>query len=448
MALVSFTGLSSGIDTRTLVDQLVKIERQPIDALQQKQKDLGGISSRLSKLSGLLTDLKSEAEKLGSRTSLLSTKGVSSDATAVSVSATGDASPGSYSLEVSSLAKAERTYSDGFTSATQAGLFGTGSITLQIGSGSPVSIDVDAADTLESVAQKINATGVELGASVLFDGTSYRLRVSGNDTGAANNITFTETGTTLGLSKAANEVQKATDAVFKIDGFSISRPDNTITDVIEGVSFTLSKVTTEPVTIGVERDDEALTENVRAFVDAYNAISKSLDSEFSYTGAAKLGNTLAGDSTLRGLQSRLRAAVGHVFSGAPTAYNRFSALGISTKQDGTLELDEDALSKAVDADPEAVASLLTGDESATGGFMARFTGLVEDYTKSGTGILSLKKTGIDARARSMDGQIERMERRISSYEDRLRAQFTAMEQMISNIQSQGSQITSILDQLG
>ncbi|MEM9190694.1 MAG: flagellar filament capping protein FliD [Myxococcota bacterium] len=444
--VATFSGLASGIDTASIVEGLVQLERRPITLLQQQQQDLNGITGRLGSIQTLMTRLQDAATALDDRDSVMLSTASSSNEDAVTATASGNASLGSFSVEVTSLATAERTYSEAFSARDTAGLFGTGTLSVQVGSATAVDITIDANDTLDGIVSKLNASGADLTAGVLYDGTNYRLQVSGNSLGAENAITFTETGTSLGLDDPANEVVAAADAIFSIDGFAMTRPTNSVSDAIVGTNLELKAPTTGATTISVRRDGDAIKENVQAFVDAYNAVQSSINAEFAFSGAARLGDSLSGDSTLRGIQTRLRSQIGAEVTGLSGSYSRLSDIGISFNRDGTIELDDAEFETALGADPQGVASLFVEDQVAgTSGLMVQFDDLIKEYTDS-DGILSTKIDLLEDRSRGIDDQIDSMERRVEQFEERLRAQFTSMEQAISRLNSQGDQLNAILGQ--
>lgn len=445
MAIATFSGLASGIDTASLIQQLVQLERRPIDQLSDKQTDLNKMSGRLGTIRTQLDAIKNAAAALDSRTETLFSKASSSDSDVVGVTATGGAALGTFTIDVTELAAAERTYSNEFTSRSATGLFGTG--TLQVGIGTDTkSITVESGDTLDSVASKINTSGAAVRAAVVYDGTGYYLQVSGNETGAANAITFTETGTTLGLSDPLNEKITATDAAFTIDGFlNVTRSSNTVSDALTGVTFELKEKDTGPVTVTVSRDTEALKGAVTKFVDAYNAATRSINTEFAFSGQARLGDSLSGDSALRGLQTRLRSLAGTRIEGFASPLDALTGIGITTGRDGTLTLDATKLGAALEKNPEGVAKLLSGDTNAgVDGMMKRFQDLASEYTTSGSGILASRIKSYSDRVRLIETQKESMERRLEKFEDQLREKFANLEQVVSGLQSQGQQMTAML----
>jgi flagellar hook-associated protein 2 len=446
MAIATFSGLATGIDTSSLIQQLVQLERRPIDVLADKQTDLNKMSGRLGTIRTQLDNLKSAAQTVDSRSEVLFSKASSSDDDALGVKATGGAALGTFTVEVTELAASERTYSNPMAAKNQIGLFGTGNLRIGIGSVNK-DITVEANDTLETLASKINSSGAAVRAAVVYSGTEYRLQVSGNETGEANAITFTETGTTLGLDDIDNQIVAAADSEFIIDGFlTVRRGSNSVSDALTGVTFELKEKDTGPVTVTVSRDSDALKGAITKFVDSYNAVTRSINAEFAFTGQARVGDSLSGDSALRGLQTRLRNVASTTIEDFASPLNRLSGIGITTGRDGTLTLDATKLQSALESDPEGVSKLLVGDESSDiTGMMEHFTNLVTEYTTSSTGILASRIKSYNDRVRDIDKQMANMELRLDKFEENLRLKFANLEEIVSGLQSQGQQMTSILN---
>lgn len=441
MPVASFSGLASGIDTATLISSLVRLERAPIERLEAKKSDLGSVSRRLGEISKRTDALASAAKDLVGARELLGAKASSTDESKVRVSATGDATLGSFSVEVRALARAERTYSDGVAARDVAGLAGSGTLGLSVG-GVATDITIEASDTLDDVARKINESGADVTASVLNDGTSFRLLVAGRSTGAANAVEFTESGTTLGLARPENQLVAARDASIVVDGLEITRATNRFSDVVPGVTFDLrGETTSTPVGVEVERDTDATLEKLETFTKAYNELVRGISSEFAFAGAARIGNSLAGDSTLRGLQSKISGTVLQTFSGS-----RLADFGLRLQNDGTLELDEAEVRETLASSPDSLVSFF-GANGESAGFSKALDDLAKLYTGP-DGQLKTRIDGLGSRSRDIDSQIERMERRIDKYEENMRKKFTAMELVVSNLQSQASQLGSILTGLG
>ncbi|HEY6557969.1 MAG TPA: flagellar filament capping protein FliD [Polyangiaceae bacterium] len=437
---ISFGGVGSGIDTEGIVSGLVSASSGSLNALKTRANVTKAAVSTLSDVSSLLANLKKSVEGLASPQEVKSFKATSSHASVVA-SANGLASTGNYSIEVESLAKEQRTYSNSFASGTTA-LGQAGSFSLKVGSADPVNITVAAGDTLDNIVSKINSAGVRASASLFHDGTSYRLQLRGLDTGAANALTVTEgAGVSLGLSTPANTFQQAADARIKVDGFTVTRPTNQIQGAIAGVTLALTDTTTAPVKLSIDSDPAALKTKMQGVVDAYNAVLKKVRTVSGH-GSLKAENpALAGDSMLRGLTNRLSETVLKKISGGGT-YETLGQLGLSVTRDGTLNLDSTKLDKALTADPTSVTNVLAGAGNGAGA-MDGLRDLITSFTTTGTGLLATRTDALQGKAKLLQERAEREQDRLNRYADMLRKQFTNMDSTVAGYNAQFNYVSKL-----
>jgi flagellar hook-associated protein 2 len=451
IAPITFTGLASGIDTASLVKQLVAVESQPITRLQTKQASLNSVSSKLNNIKSLLATLQQKAQALDARDEVTVSSATSNQESAVLATTNGQAVTGNHDVTVTTLATAARANSNGFTSKSATGLFDTNltSISLQVGSGTTKTFTINKdTTTLESLASDINTSGLRVTAGVIFDGTNYRLQISGLDTGSANVLHIVETGGTMGLLASENQPQEAGNAVFTIDKLLMGSSTNTVTDAIPGVTLQFKKLTTGTAQIAVQGDATALQTKVQEFVTAYNAVMSAINTEFTYSGKPNTTNSLSGDSTLRNLQQSLMKGISDGVAGLSAPYDRLSGVGIATQKDGTLTLDTNKLNAAVKDNSEAVANLFSNNvTNKTTGAMARMSTVIDGYIGGSSSALAVKIANIATRVKDMDTQIDRMETRVGKYEETLQARFAALESLVSSLKNQGSQMESIMGSL-
>lgn len=446
---ITFGGLATGLDTSAIISQLMTLERRPIFRLEDKQQAYNSQASKWRSVKSRLSALSDKVGALDGRDDVLSTTVSSSDEKVFTATSFGNAPLGPTEVHVTSLAQAERTYSNAFSASDGAGLFGTGTLSITVGSEAAVDVTIDGTDTLQSVADKINTSGANVSAGVLFDGTNYRLRVSGNETGAANAVTFAEAGTSLGLTVPANEVQAATDAVFTLDGFAMTRASNTFSDAIDGVKITLEgeSAGVDPAVLNVARDPDSLRTKIDELVKAYNDVMGGINAEFAYTGGTESNNTLSGDSTLRSLQDRMRSRVASAVPGTSGKYTTLASIGIESGNDGTLELDTAKFEAALDDDPNAIADLFSGNGAGITGFVELFEADIEVFNDDTDGVIQGRIDGLEGRSRDIDDQIDRLELRLDKTQERLTQQYAQLEQVVSGLQNQGNQILSVLSGL-
>jgi flagellar hook-associated protein 2 len=433
---VSFTGLASGIDSAALIDQLVAAEKRPADILTKKVSDLDSQGSIIDSLVSKLRAFGDRARGLDLASEIRSVKAERSDTGHVAVAVSGSASPSSHTLRVNTTARAQTVQSRAFASDT-AGVLGNGSVTIDTASGNPVTVSWTSADSLSTIAGRINDANTGANAAVVFDGTSYRLVANAKQTGTAEAPTFVDGGDGLAWSDPANITLTARNASFVLDGIPITRGSNLVSDVLSGVTLTLTAAHgagEADTIIDVKADGDAMRDKVKALVDSFNSVAATIDNQLRYTGTTKGTNTLYGDSTLRQLQGALGKLVTSEHGGKTLA-----GIGIRLGTTGQLTIDQTKFDAALTADPAAVESLLVG-----GGFAGKIAELSDTYTRAGDGILSTKGKAIDDRTAMYRKDIERIENAAEKTGDRLRAQFTALEKAISTMKTQSSQMMSIL----
>jgi flagellar hook-associated protein 2 len=448
----TFSGLATGIDSTSIIRSLLTLERRPIDRLEASKATLGSQRNKLQSLSGKLQALSDAAKALANRDTSVPSTVTSSDESVVRVTSRGAPTVGDTKVVVTKLATAERTYSDAFAASDQAGLFGTGTLSLSVG-GTSVDVEVTSSDTLTTLASKIDASSAPVGASVVYDGTSYRLRVTGDETGASNGITFTEgAGLTLGLANPANERQAAGNATFTVDGLTMTRSTNVVDDAVPGVRLTLLSATDAGATanVSVKRDDASFITRLQRLVDTYNDVNRTINAENAApaAGSRRGADSLSGDSTVRAIQSRLRSAVTSPVTAAPESHQSLAKLGISAGRDGTLTLDRTKLEAALASSPSAVSKFLDGD-TATGaeGFVTRMTSLLDTFIASPDGALTSRVRSLEGRSKDIDKQIDRLETRLTKTEEQLKNQYATLERVVSGLQAQGTQMMSALGPL-
>lgn len=436
---ITISGLGSGLDVDALIDGLVGAQKAPLTRLQAKKDTiekasaaLGGISTKLSALRTAASDL---ADPLR-----FSSYSVKSGDTSVVASVTGAASAGSYDIQVTSLAREQRTYSSTQTSSTDALAMG-GNLSIQVGDGAAASISIDAGDSLADIATKISSSGARVAASVLYDGSSYRLQVRGLDTGSANAVTFTESGFDLGLGDPANTFQQAQNATLVVDGISVSRSTNQIVGVVPGVTLALTKTTTTPTTVTVAADPDGLATKIGTFVKAYNDVVSAGHFAAGFGSIKPQQTELAGDGVIRGALDKLSRIIGSVVPGASGKYQTLGSVGLQSNSDGSLKLDTTKLNAALNADPASVARLFVVD-AATGatGAMGSLKTAIGDMTTGKNATFRNRIDALDARARRLDTDAENIQRQLDAYAAQLRTRYAALEKTVAYQRTQGASL--------
>lgn len=461
MAGISVTGVGSGIDINSLVEQLVAAERQPTQrrldirevGLQAELSGFGLVKSALSELQGRLSTLGEEALFQG-RTA------TSSEPDVFTASAESGAASGTFSLEVEQLASAQKLRSTGFSSADST--VGGGSLTIVAGS-EGFTVDVGAGASLAAIRDAINQapanTAVSAGIVNVDDGsggTESRLVLTAREPGSANALTVTTADAdgndtdAAGLSQlvydpdgsgATNlvELDAAADAIVYLDGQQATRSSNQIDDLIDGVTVDLVKAdpgTAHTLTVAEGTADAAAA--VQAFVKAFNAFIDTFNGQTAYNPDTGEAGPLLGDSTVRILESRLRGSVTSPVAGVGNA-DSLAAIGILTDDSGRLTVDQAALNNALAGNPGSVSALFAGDD----GIVARTEELISGYLQN-NGLLDARIDGVNARIEGINADREALNDRVAALESRLLAQFTAMDQLVAELQSTGNFLTQQL----
>ncbi len=336
-------GLASGLDFRKIVDALIQVERIPVQRLQSKIDDYQSAKRRVDDFGSRLSDLMSKLETLRADDVIGGKLATLSDENAgLSVEATSAAAPGSYAISVIDIARASRVRSNTVADAYSP-VVSDGQIRLQAGGYQEIVVDVSAAsgnNSLRAIADTINSADQGVVATIINDGTGATLVVRSADTGTAHALTISDT-TNLGLGDPANVLETATDAVIDIDGIQITSSDNVIEGAVEGLTITVSRATTAPVTLTVDRDVDGTKQAIRDFIDAYNAVNDFYNQNFSEI-EARQGASLSGGATMRGILTTLQNVVVQQVTGIPAGkLQSASEFGIRVAdRTGKLEFDE------------------------------------------------------------------------------------------------------------
>ncbi len=386
---ISSLGTGSGLDLQSLLTKLMAVEQQPLTKLATKEAVFQAKLSAYGSLKGALSSLQTSANNLSNASTFTANSTSQSDTTYFTSTASASAAAGNYSIEVQRLARAQ-TLTTAVFADTSASV-GTGTLTFQFGTSSggtfsanaskavqTVTID-SAHNSLAGIRDAINAAGIGVNASIVNDGSGYRLLLSSNETGTSNTLKISSTGTLTGLSydptagsNPISEIQSASDAVIKVNGLTVTKSSNTITDAIQGVTLSLKQAeaasTTVTSSLTVARNTDAIKSALQGFVKAYNDTESLIKSATAYDASNKTASTLTGDSTTRSIESQMRSLLSSSLSYAGGGLQRLSDVGIAFQKDGTLALDTAKLDKVLGDSTKDISSLFasvakTGDSN-------------------------------------------------------------------------------------
>ena len=456
MAAITSAGLGSGLDVASLVSQLVASERAAPDARIAKAQNKAQTSlSALGGFRAALANFQDAAKVLrdGGATKLAAT---SANTGLLTATATTAAAAGSYSVEVVQLAKAHKLASPAYGSSTTA--VGSGKLNISVG-GDAFEVEISALDpSLGAIRDAINNASDNTGvrASLLNTTAGVRLTLSSAATGQDGAITvtattadgdpITPTGTGLdALSYTSgnpqlDEIDPAQNARINIDGYAFESSTNAFTSAVEGVSFAASKAepgTTFNVTVG--NDSEAAKTAVQNFVTRYNVLNATIFTFSRYDAATQTAGALLGDATVRSLAQQARAVMASSVSGG--SLQNLSQLGITGAVDGSFKLDAEKFTAALAADPAAVSNLF-----GSSGYGGQIVTLAEEFLEA-DGRIATKQESLNAQLKDISKQQVSLDRRIDLVESRYRAQFTALDTLISQLRTTSNYLTQQLANL-
>ncbi len=432
---ISFGGLATGLDTAALIDAFVGIEDARAGALEGDQAATRQQQAVVKDISEAVEALAEAAEGLDTADEIR-VLSASSTSDQIKVTGSSDALQGVYDISVTNLARAETSRSFGFADDAAGVLGGAGTLSITSGADT-VDVAYDDTMSLSDVAQAINDSDAEVSASVIFDGTVHRLQVTSRETGLANALSFADTGGLTGLDAVAAEVVTAEDAQFTIAGTTITRSSNVVDDAIAGVTLELLAEGVTDARIDVKADPEAITEKMQSYVDALNAVTSQIQRQLTLVGEEAPEGSLFGDRTLQMLQRDINSITSGFF-GPDNA--RLADFGLELNQQGEFDFDAEAFTAAVAGGTQALEDLFVGDT----GIQARFVELSDRYTDSIDGVLSVKDDALQDLVDRLDDRIARVDDGAARLRDRLTAQFASLEQRISDINAQGSQLLAFL----
>ncbi|WIM96078.1 flagellar filament capping protein FliD [Actinoplanes oblitus] len=464
----SVDGLVSGMSTSSIISQLMQVEAAPQDRLKTKVKTAQTTVASYQSVNSKLSALKSAGTTLGDLATWRSIKATSSSpsVTATAMSSLTSAA-GSTTFDVVQTAAAQVTtteYAAGSTDITD----GTGVLTVSLGSGDPVTVNLTEDRTPAGIAAAINSTsgvGVRAGVVTTASGDSI-LQISSAKTGVANAFTVN------GLSGTGNVVTAASDAKIRVGSlvdpndensgltpgsYEVTNSSNTFTNLLSGVNITVTKKE-QNVTIDAQSDVAGIADKMQALVDAANSVLSEVSSQTAYDASTKKGSPLTGDFMVRNMTQTILGAVSGGLSYdnpdyvKPTdpndpvespenplkiAFGSLSKLGIQLDSTGKLSFDATKFTAAYNEDPAAI-------KKAGVGLGDNFEALAKKQSDSVTSVITGRNNEID----NMNSQIENWDSRLAARKLALQKQYTGLETALGKLKNQSNWLAGQLSGLG
>lgn len=454
--MAGITGLGSGMNIDTMVKTLVGADSAPKEAQLNRLETANTTKiTALGTLRGSLTSFQTALKDLNDPKLFENRSGKSSNTDLLTVTASKTAQAGTFAVKVEQLATGSKVATAVLDKEFKTAA--AGQLTVKIGAEDEegTKIDIPEGATLNQVRDAINAAMKDKGvtANLLTDPSngSTRLVLSSTNTGAGKDVTIDggednplniESGSVVGAGSGVLEASQ--NAKFTVDGLALESASNKVEGAIPDVTLNLVAVDKEKTTtVTVAQDVSGVSANIKKFVEAYNALIKTTGSLTKVTKVGEDGKPLTGglvgDSSVRNILSGLQ---NELISPANGDVRLLSQLGITTKQDGTLEINEDNLKAALDENFDAVGKFFTGDE----GLMTRLSARVEGFNQTG-GILAQRVSGLEASNADVKSQREALALRVKSMTDRLYSQFNAMDSMVAQLNGTSNSLASALSNL-
>jgi flagellar hook-associated protein 2 len=444
MATITFGGLATGLNTQAIVDGLAAVERRPITLLKNQQGRLQDKIKLYQDLRSKLAALRTAAAKLSTSAGFFVKAAKSSDENVLVATAGSAANSASHSITVGSLARSSTLASTAFADIDTTTV-GSGALAITVGAEAFDIVIDDSNNSLSGLRDAINASGAPVAATILTVTAgatpSYRLVVSGKNTGLENAATVNEAGLSGGTAPGFATTQAAADAAFTVDGIAVARASNVIGDVIPGVTLDLKSSSINEIQVAVNDDIEAIKTQFNDFIAAYNEVATFIADKTKYDSANKSAGPLIGDATLASLKRSLQSILTTPVTGSPAILGE---IGVATQKNGTISVDTAKLNAALETNLAGVGNLFT---SATDGLARSVMNFADGATRLGDGVLSARIDGAQSEISKIGDRIARKEDSISRLIDHLTRKFTAMEALVSQLNAQGNFLAQQLEGL-
>ena len=421
------------IDTdyvQSMATQLAQFEIQgQLAKANRNEANYKAQQSAINQLDSALKTFKSAASSLKSGGSLLVNSAKFSQEGYATASVTEKAVDGSYDFFVERLASKSQVALVGLSDANM----GSGELTLGQ-NGASFSIDLNGIDSLDKLAAAINdhADNKGIKATLVRSEGQINLVLSSTKTGADQAISVSGSGNGALQTSAGNPrtLSEAADALVRLggaNGIELTNSSNTFDNVIDGVSLTFTKTHKdgELLTLDVAQDKNATKGKAQSFLTALNSLFGTFDTLTASGSDSSARGVLAGDSSIRSIESMLNSAVRTQFDGVSLL-----DFGISADRSGKLVIDTARFEKAVAANPEGLDKLFTDK----GALLETLDKNLNVYTTSAGGVMANRKETLNAQLRRVDQEFDTIQKQYDNYYNRYLRQYTTMMQTMSSME--------------
>ena len=455
-SVMATLGTGSGIDIQKLAEDLTNVERAPAEErLNSRIEQETAQLSAYSVLKFNVEELISKLDALDDLSEILSSDASSSDTSKVQVSgSSGAASEGTHSVSVSSLAAQQINISNSYSSQTVSLNGGSGfTVSITDGGGTVTSVAVeDGNDTPAGIVAAINSSGLDISASLLtVDASSNESRiVLSGSSGSANSFVVSSTlsDSDLGFHDASNgnSQQVATNAVFTMNGVSMQRSSNSVTDALPGVTLELisTHASGSSSTIKIQRSDAELKSKLTDLVEAYNATRYAL-SEIANPDSTEeeVGGALATDfAAIRQVRSVIYKAITQDSSTPSGSITGLRDIGVELTRYGDLQFNESKFDSVMASSASDVATMLSAGTDDQSKYDGQAQGLardavarIESLTDTVSGLFATRSQSSQKAITQYEIELQELDIKMTALFDRYMAQFTVMDTLVSQLNS-------------
>ncbi len=450
-SIVNTLGAGSGIDVKSLAQSLVDAEKTP-----KKERIEAQIAKSEAKITGYsavkyaLTELKTAFGKLNDASDFSSIQPANTQPSAFGVSASSTAEAGSYSIEVLQTALAQRTASSVFDDrSTPLNVISpdtTGTafqLNLSIDGVSQDPISVTTA-TPAGMVSAINGADLGVTAQLINTGSGYNVVLTG-ETGADQTFTMTSddgSGNAVSGVSFTTSLQTATDASFKVNGLTVTRSTNTVSDVIDGITLDLYTQTSGAARLDLNRNTTGIKDNIKGLVTAYNDFEETLKILGDRASEVEeFGGVLAGESLLQSVRNQVRSMITSTSTTPGTTIQAARDVGLSIDRFGKLSLDETKLDTALQNNFSEVSTMFSAGTNNQSIYSPASAGLAGDAINSiekmllSTGLIDTQSKSATTQIAKYKEQMTVLEERMEKLMTRYMSQFSVMESIVGNSNS-------------
>lgn len=429
---------SNTVDVQALLTAALAPYQQPLTVVQLQQADLQNKSTALQSIQTDVAALATAVNSLGDSGGGVSALSATSSSPGIlTASADSTALTQTHSVTVNALATTSSYYTAAVASSSTA--LATGSFSLAVGTGAPVTITVDSTNnTMDGLAASINGQNLGVTASVVNDANGARLSIVSNTSGAPGDVTLSNNSSGLTFTKAVT----GSNASLVVDGVPVNSTTNTITGVIPGVSLNVNSASATTVNINVAPDTQKATDAINTFVSSWNKVIQDLNAQFAVGPDGSGVQPLESDGTVRDLQQQLLSAITYSVGGN-SGFVNLASIGVNLNNDGTLSVDSAALSSALSGHFAGVQGLLQG----TSGVATYMSTVLNQITDPTQGSIALDLQGMSQTSQDLAHQISDMQSTLRTQQQYLTQQYTQVQVALQELPLIQSQITQQLGSL-